>query len=207
MTQGLSYIKQNGGRISPDDEIFWLLLDSDIGAFADYKFGVVLTCNLEYLEKHKKAIVADISTFEDSNHGYKKIVREYAFNLAKRQKKVDSYGENTSAANANQNVEDVVNVTESLPAVLKSDSKEMAPHINYEEINDWGEDNVTERDARNRFADLDFLTALEKQAIFNKVVNKVDYPMPHFTEAGIRFIAHRALIKVKLYDQDTTRKN
>ena len=204
MTQGLNYIKQNGGSISPDDEIFWLLLDGDIGAFAEYKFGVVLTCNLQYFEKNKKAIIADISIFEDFDRGYKKIVREYAFNLAKRQKKVDSYGENTSAATLNV---EVVNVTENSPAVLKSDAKEMPPAKDDEGITDWDEGDTTDIDAHNRFADMDFLTALEKQAIFNKVINKVDFPMHHFTEAGIRFIAHRALIKVKLYDKETTRMN
>lgn len=196
MILGTSYIQERKGKITMEDDCFWQLVDMDITFIANEKHHAYVDGNMSYVNDRKSRIYKEVNTSKTPEKTYESLIKEFGYNRAKRQKSAGEYNENiatTTHLPDNQISERVgdVNVKSDV-APQKSDD---IPFYNSEEENK----EIEPEKIQDYFSQFQRLTALETHALLNKTIGVEKHPMPLFNEKGIRLIAYRALIKMKLF--------
>lgn len=195
MLYGKDYVALSKGRISSDDVEFWTYVELDICQIAEEKYNVSIEKCTDYVSQHKASILQKLSKAESPVKDYLSIIGPLAYNIARSKRKTLEIDKDPSD---NQN-EDIGDKTGGIKIQENSDSNGKNKKKDGGEFDGDYEDEVLARTIK-RINSYIFLTALEKQALVYKYASISEEIKRVFTEEGIRQMALRAILKIRLHE-------
>ena len=196
MLYGKDYIAIKKGLPSIDDDVFWTYLELDIAEIANEIPGVYIESCTDYVAKHKQEILKVLRKEENPLTTYGLLIRQYAHRLAMVRKRTKEFAENDSLSVSDLGEMDRI---DSIGSKIEATSK--LDHFDKEEP-----DQMLARITK-RIQNYTFLTETEKQAVLYKHSIPIKSLTEFFTEEGIRQIALRAMLKVRLFELKRHVKN